>query len=106
MDSPQLLPDEVLVTAAAEGNKDKCFGLVQLGADPDYRKGEGLGVTSPILEASKNGHVEVIQLLVECSVSLDTVNQIGTTPFMIAAEHGQLEVTNCIDRWARLICNT
>ena len=84
-----LLPDEFLMTAAEEGNRDKCFSLIQTGANPNCQRERN----SPLLQATEHGHLGVVKLLTECGVSLESLGQLRKRPLNVAIQHGRLNVS-------------
>ena len=48
--------------------------------------------TSPLWFAAQEGHVDVVQVLLDASADPDNANDVGCTPLYIASEKGQKEV--------------
>ena len=71
-----------LMMAALKGNLDLCRKLVERGADVNKT-----GWT-PLHYAATNGHVEVMNLLLEHHAYIDAESPNGTTPLMMAAQYG------------------
>ena len=64
--------------------------LEQQGADKD--KGDSRDGDTPLRMASINGHLHVVQYLVELHASLDKANNDGYTPLSVAVYFGHLDV--------------
>ena len=65
--------------------------LIEEGADKD--QGNDSHGDTPLRQASRNGHLNVVQYLVEQGASLDKTNRSGVTPLYGAAFSGHLEIT-------------
>jgi ankyrin repeat protein len=71
-----------LMMAALRGNLELCKRLI--GRDADVNK-QGW---TPLHYAATNGHVAVIELLLENNAYIDAESPNGTTPLMMAAHYG------------------
>ncbi len=71
-----------LMLAALKGELELCRQLVERGADVNKT-----GWT-PLHYAATNGHVEVMNLLLEHYAYIDAESPNGTTPLMMAAHYG------------------
>jgi hypothetical protein len=71
-----------LMLAALRGDLALCQSLIDKGADvnkPGW---------APLHYAATNGHLEVMNLLLEASAYIDAESPNGTTPLMMAAHYG------------------
>jgi ankyrin repeat protein len=71
-----------LMLAALHGLRAECQGLIERGADvnkPGW---------APLHYAATNGHLAVMQLLIEENAYLDAESPNGSTPLMMAAHYG------------------
>ncbi|MDH4251561.1 MAG: ankyrin repeat domain-containing protein [Nitrospira sp.] len=82
-------PEEKLRMAAAEGNLLRVQTF--LGQGISAQVADGRGVT-PLFLAAKNGHPDVVALLLERGAVISPMRQDGVTPIFIAAQEGQREV--------------
>ncbi|MBI5569413.1 MAG: ankyrin repeat domain-containing protein [Desulfomonile tiedjei] len=58
-----------------------------------YEKDKGSGA---LLEAARNGQMDLVQSQVQSGVNLNATDEDGNTPLMLAAEMGHLEVVNLL----------
>lgn len=75
--------DEVIALAGA-GDVAGLAEALDLGSDPDARGARGW---TPLIAAARNGHIEVVDLLLGRGASPDRTNPNGTTPLMYAKTH-------------------
>ena len=71
-----------LMLAALKGDKDLCQRLIQKGADvnkPGW---------APLHYAATNGHLDVMNLLLDAHAYIDAASPNNTTPLMMAARYG------------------
>jgi len=74
--------ESALMLAALRGDLELCQWLIKKGADVNKT-----GWT-PLHYAATNGHVEVINLLLDEYAYIDAESPNGTTPLMMAAQYG------------------
>jgi ankyrin repeat protein len=84
--------------AAAHGLNDFVRGLLKHGADPDLfgipdTKGN---LTTPLMAAAANGHLETVQLLVEKGAQLEKVNDVGDTVLMDVCKRPYPEIVKLL----------
>ena len=88
---PFCVPDETmkeeLLTSCKENNVAHIEGLLQKPLDPN---GEGL------LLAAKEGHLEVVRLLLEAGADKDAADTDSWTALSTAADNGHLEVVRLL----------
>ena len=78
---------ELVTFACKHGKLQMAQMLVEAGA---HRY--GLAGNAALLCAAENGHVEIVQLLVEASVDKNIRGEYGQTALMLAAQKGHVEV--------------
>lgn len=90
---------EGLGQAADEGDVEACKKILEAkvnpnpNPDPDRNQRDFWdGVDIPLLQAANNGHLEVVQLLVENGVDIDCMDYSSQTALTRAAECGHLSV--------------
>ena len=74
--------ESALMLAALQGELVLCKALIKNGADvnkPDW---------APLHYAATNGHLDVMNLLLEENAYIDAASPNGTTPLMMAAHYG------------------
>ena len=72
-----------LATAVASGNLEKTKRLLEGGAPIDGRQAPG-GAT-PLSDASLNGQVDIVKLLIKRGANVEATNRDGNTPLHVAA---------------------
>ena len=83
-----------LTNAAAEGLAPDVESLLRLPLHPDCtRAGDG---ATALINASRNGHLEVAQLLCEAGADKDKAKQDGATALTMASEGGHLELVRIL----------
>ena len=76
--------------------------LVERGTDVSAAKSNG---TTPLHDASWNGHLEVARLLVELGADVSAAKQDGTTPLHDAVRNRHQQVAKLLaERGANLYC--
>jgi ankyrin repeat protein len=84
--------DQELIEAARENNLPEVERLLSVGADVDA-KDEFVGST-PLHWATKNGHMQVFQALLDHGADMEVANNNGWNPLHMACCQGQLAVVN------------
>ena len=74
--------ESALMLAALKGDLELCQWLIKKGADVNKT-----GWT-PLHYAATNGHIDVINLLLDAYAYIDAESPNGTTPLMMAAQYG------------------
>jgi ankyrin repeat protein len=82
-------PEEKLRLAAAEGNLLRVQTFLGQGISAQAADGRGM---TPLFWAAKNGHPDVVALLLERGAAMNPLRQDGVTPIFIAAQEGQRKV--------------
>ena len=72
-----------LCVAARKGQVEEVRVLLSEGVDKDCVRGKY--DSTPLGEAARNNHVEVVQLLIEVKANINKRNGIGQTPLYWAA---------------------
>jgi len=70
--------------AAAQNNTRKALACISSGADINHRNGKGW---TPLIVASFNGAIDVVNLLISKGVDINKTNYKCTTPLMYAMTH-------------------
>ncbi|KAK5635619.1 hypothetical protein RRF57_011331 [Xylaria bambusicola] len=65
--------------------------MISYGKDFKIRKGQ-----TPLSWAARNGHEEIVQLLVEKGADIESKDSIGRTPLLWAAEEGHQEIVQLL----------
>ena len=86
--SPQEVPDQALLMASEAGRADLVRFALDNGADADARDSRSEGNTTLML-AAKNGHREVVSVLLDRGASVNSQSNDGWTALMQAAHAGQ-----------------
>ncbi|GMH36832.1 hypothetical protein BSKO_04705 [Bryopsis sp. KO-2023] len=89
-DCDQLNSD--LYNAAGSGDSEK--ELLSKGADPSSTHG-GFNST-PLHVAAEQGHVEIVEMLIEKGANVDAQNNRGVTALYFAAQNGHLEIARVL----------
>ncbi|MFO0701867.1 MAG: ankyrin repeat domain-containing protein [Nitrospira sp.] len=82
-------PEERLRQAAAEGNLLRVETFVSQGVNAQATDARGI---TPLHLAAKNGHRNVVALLLERGAAVNPESQDGLTPLSIAVQEGQREL--------------
>jgi hypothetical protein len=86
-------PDATLAKAAREGNLARLKSLLDSGADPNRRDGNG---NSPLLEAVAAGHGDAVRALVAAGANPNLASSGGRTPLIEAAIGGRVEIARLL----------
>jgi len=81
-----------LSQAASRGNLNRVKEIIDSGVDLNQNS---LGYDA-IRKASKEGHIEIVRLLIEKGVKLEPASSNRSTPLMIAAEKGYIEIARLL----------
>ena len=85
--------DQTLLQAASvDGRSDIARWLLENGADTHSQRDD----SAPIHLATANGHLEVIKILLEHRVNIDSVDTDGTTPLHLASSSGNAEIVRLL----------
>ncbi|RYP60125.1 hypothetical protein DL771_010613 [Monosporascus sp. 5C6A] len=89
---------EALLQLEHRPSKDNITGRLEYGRDFAARKGQ-----TPLSWAAENGHMEIVQLLLDKGAELDSKDETyGRTPFSWAAANGHMEIVQLLlDKGAR-----
>ena len=79
-----------LYQAAEDGDLERVNSLLAEGADKDETFGSYR--ITPLLAASCNGHLPIVQLLVEQGAVMEKTDKDGRSPFYVACREGQLQI--------------
>ncbi|CAE6945070.1 ANKRD50 [Symbiodinium natans] len=84
---------DTFVEVAARGKVEEAERILQLPQNPD--KVESSGIFTPLLEASRLGHVEMVRLLLEAGANKN-LGLVNGTPLAVAARQGHQEVVRVL----------
>ena len=82
-------PEEMLRSAAAEGNLLRVETFLDQGINPQTADARGV---TPLLLAAKHGHRDVVALLLEQGAAANHARQDGVTPLFVAVQEGHRDV--------------
>jgi ankyrin repeat protein len=85
------LKESFLWAASKGGRTQECQSLLTMGADVNWSN-KGEGGTTPILEAAKNGHREVVRLLMAMGADTGVRTDKGDNLMHLAARRGDGEM--------------
>ncbi|MBM41658.1 MAG: hypothetical protein CL483_07015 [Acidobacteria bacterium] len=83
--------DAPLVEAASRGDAGAVRALLDEGADPDERQGDG---ATALHWAVHRGDVSMVETLLATGATVDAVNELEVTPLLLAASNGQVAVVD------------
>lgn len=86
--------DEALQEAAEKGRQTQVQNLIQQGANPNAHCLRH--VYSAFSAAARNGHLAIVQDLLQGGADIEQQDTEGFTPLMLAAKHNHLGVVNCL----------
>ena len=67
--------------------------LIKAGADLE------LGASSPLMEASQEGHLELVKYLLEARAEVNAQTSTGDTALSFACERGHTDVADLLLKW-------
>jgi ankyrin repeat protein len=82
-------PEEKLRTASMDGYLIRVERLLLDGVDPQAADERGM---TPLHWAAKNGHREVVAVLLDHGAPMDQIRQDGGTPLFLAAQEGRRDI--------------
>ena len=86
-----------LINAAKEGDLKQVQELLDQGVEVDAKNENGI---TALMEAYGNGHMEIMQLLLEWEADVDARDtRTGTTILMAASTLGQIEIVKLLLEW-------
>lgn len=88
-------PPPLLVEAAHHGHADLCALLIDAGAEPDARDGQG---RSALYRAAEGGHAAAVEALLARGAAIDLAARSGETPLTVAARNGHAAVVQVLLR--------
>ena len=72
--------------------------LLEFGADPNARDSDG---NTPLHLASKNGHLEIVEILLDRGVDVNARNNYNIIPLHLASQRGHPKIVQMLlDRYA------
>ncbi|CAJ1328447.1 unnamed protein product [Effrenium voratum] len=83
-----------LLQAAGKGDAKHVIVLLEKPHDPNAA--DRNSHVTPLFNASANGHLEVVQRLLDASADKEKADRQGTTPLLIAAVRGHQAVAQCL----------
>ena len=86
-------PDTALPKAAREGDLARLRSLLNSGADPNQRDGDG---NSPLIEAVAAGHASAARALLAAGANPNLTSSGGRTPLLEAAIGGRIEIARLL----------
>ena len=90
-------PDDEMfrVEAAQDGDLAEVVNILEAPLDPDSVVG-GASMVTPLIAAVKNGHEEVVRVLLQAGADKHSSGGISITPMHVAAENGHQEVVRVL----------
>lgn len=84
-----VVAEQDIITAVYQGDAMRVREWLDAGANVDTRDEGGW---TPLLQASKWGHLEVCKLLIDAGADVNAINGDDWTPLLYAALHGYIEI--------------
>lgn len=84
-------PAELLINAAAQGDVAKLRAQLSKRISVDVMSNTPSRATA-LIQASANGHREIVSLLIDSGALVDTVDGLGQTALSVAVYHGRTDV--------------
>jgi ankyrin repeat domain-containing protein 17 len=82
--------ESALTLACCGGSFEVAKILIEAGADVN------LGASTPLMEASQEGHIELVQLLLQSNALVNQCTTSGETSLSLACENGHTEVAELL----------
>ena len=84
--------DEALFKAVKAGDRDQCVRLLESNKDNrDYvRERRGDNNNTPLIEAVKEGHFDIVELFIEYGAAIHDKDNSGNSPIICASEQGHV----------------
>ena len=86
-------PDTALHKAAREGDLAKLRSLLDFGADPNQRDGNG---NRPLIEAVSAGHLNAVRVLIAAGANPNLTSSGGRTALIEGAIRGRIEIARLL----------
>ncbi|MDR1123820.1 MAG: ankyrin repeat domain-containing protein [Elusimicrobiota bacterium] len=89
----------LLITAAANGDKDVVSRLLKEGADPNMRhfhRGINPGGETALMAASRAGHKAIVSILLEAKADPNINSYLGQTALSMASSNGDKEIVSML----------
>jgi hypothetical protein len=90
---PSTSPDTALHKAAREGDVAKLRSLLDVGADPNQRDGNG---NRPLIEAVAAGQRDAVRVLIAAGADPNLTSSGGRTPLIEGAIRGRMEIAELL----------
>ena len=93
---PRLWRSSMLLWAAERGYTRLSQAIIEKGADLNIRDDNPCLGETPLLLATKNGHIEIVKLLLKHGASVDECDYFRNTALILAAEKGDTEIVKVL----------
>ena len=96
MSSIAALGEQLLVDAACDNDVERVHGLLAAG-DVDVNYADQANGSTALIQASKNGHAEIVRVLLAVSgINANHANTQGTTALSYASQNGHAEIVRAL----------